>query len=809
MTLTSAGTIDPRRQVHPIGLVLGGVLFTAGSVIAGNPDCTGGHFHNSEFAAGEGACAVALGDLNADGDLDAVVVNQNDDSISILLNNGDGTLADQVIYPVGSNPWSVVLVDLDDDGDIDVAVSNRFGDTVQLLVNDGSANLTPGATYAVGDAPTEIASGDLDGDGDPDLAVTNWGANTVSILLNNSDGTFATQFAIAAGAAPKALAIADLDGDTDLDFATTNMLTDGVSVLLNDGMASFGAPLSFGTGDAPHCIGAGDLDGDGDEDLAVGNFFGDSIAILINDGSASFTSAGSYPAGTGRPMDVAVADLGGDGDLDIVVPSQNSATFAVLWNDGAASFSMEIVTGAGEVPTGIAVGDLDVSGHLDITAANFFGNNLSVIFGNGKGDGNLEFNQALVTGPGPRQVELVDLDGDGNLDIAAATFGRNPQVGDHAISLHQGNGDGTFDDVVFHPCNTSSNHPQAIASGDLDGDESPDLAIAYETGQSVSVMLNNGDGTFAKDVPYGHFLPLGGIWTNDVALGDVDGDEDLDLISAGINLSVSFNNGDGTFTDEVAYEPFLSTYSIQLEDVDGDDDLDIAAASFFGPYEDGLLMIRLNDGSGTFGEPIEYPAGLSPSSIAFGDIDGDGDREVLVANWFSGDVGPSHVSIMEKDANGDYSLASTVDADMRCRFASFADLDQDDDLDIVVSNNVGDNVSVALNHGDGTFADTVQYGAGDGNWSHALGDVDNDGYLDIVTADYLTDTISVLLNECVDLGGPCLGDDNGNGSVGPEDLAVLLAAWGSDPGGPPDFDGNNNVGPEDLAQLLANWGACP
>ena len=790
-----------------MGLVLGGLLFASGSVLAGDPDCTGGRFHNPEFPAGEAARAVALGDLNGDGNVDAVVVNQYDDNVSILLNNGDRTFAEQVTYPVIQNPWSVVLVDLDADGDLDQAITKAFyDDTVEVLFNDGNANFTSGGTYVVGDFVQQIVSGDLDGDNDPDLAVANAGSNTVSILLNNGDGTFAAQNDFATGTDPRALVIANFDGDADLDIATANFDTDDVSVLLNDGKGSFGAPVSFGAGDSPLCIAAGDLNGDGDADLAVGNYFGNDFSILINTGSGSFTTAGSYPAGTGRPMAAAVADLDEDGDLDIAAPSQNSETIAVLWNNGAAAFATEIVDGASASPTGIAIGDVDSDSHLDIAVANFFGYNLSVIFHRG---GELEVNPSLVTAPGPREVVLDDFDGDGNLDIAAATFGRNPQVGDHAISLHQGNGDGTFDDVVFHPCNTSSNHPQAIASGDLDGDESPDLAIAYETGQSVSVMLNNGDGTFAKDVPYGHFLPLGGIWTNDVALGDVDGDEDLDLISAGINLSVSFNNGDGTFTDEVAYEPFLSTYSIQLEDVDGDDDLDIAAASFFGPYEDGLLMIRLNDGSGTFGEPIEYPAGLSPSSIAFGDIDGDGDREVLVANWFSGDVGPSHVSIMEKDANGDYSLASTVDADMRCRFASFADLDQDDDLDIVVSNNVGDNVSVALNHGDGTFADTVQYGAGDGNWSHALGDVDNDGYLDIVTADYLTDTISVLLNECVDLGGPCLGDDNGNGSVGPEDLAVLLAAWGSDPGGPPDFDGNNNVGPEDLAQLLANWGACP
>jgi hypothetical protein len=808
MTLTTAVTLDPRRELHQIGLVLGGVLLATGSVLAGDPDCTLGHFHNPEFQAGEAACAVALGDLNGDNDVDAIVLNRYDDNVSVLLNNGDRTFADQVTYPVGQNPWSVVLVDLDDDGDLDQAISRGpFDEAVEVLFNDGNANFSSGGTYAVGDFANQIVSGDLDGDNDPDLAVAN-ASNTVSILLNNGNGTFAAQTSFATGTDPRGLVLADLDGDADLDIATPNFDTDDASVILNDGKGSFGAPTSFSAGDSPMCIAAGDLDGDGDEDLAVGNYFGNDFSILINDGSASFAAAGSYPAGTGRPMAASVADLDDDGDLDIAAPSQNSETVAVLWNNGAASFDTEIVHGASANPTGIAVGDIDGDSHIDIAVANFFGYNMSVIFGGS--DGTLGINEALVTAPGPREVVLSDFDGDENLDIAVATFTTNPpQSGNHAISLHGGNGDGTFQNFVSLPCNPDSNGPQAIASGDLDGDESPDLAMAYDTGQSVSVMLNNGDGAFGPDTPYGHFLSLSAVHANDVALGDLDGDDDLDLVSAGDHLSVSFNNGDGTFTDEVAYDE-LSTYSIQLEDVDGDDDLDIAAAELTGGFStDGFLTIWHNDGDGAFGAPTSYDAGNYPGSIAFGDIDGDGEREVLVANWFSGDFGPPIVSIMEEDANGDYSIAFTVEADMRCRYASFGDVDNDGDLDIIVSNGVGDNVSVALNLGDGTFAESVQYGAGDGNWSHALGDVNHDGSLDIVTADYLADTVSVLLNECFDSSEPCLADDNGNGNVGPEDLAALLAVWGSDPGGPPDFDGNNNVGPEDLAQLLANWGACP
>ncbi len=154
--------------------------------------------------------------------------------------------------------------------------------------------------------------------------------------------------------------------------------------------------------------------------------------------------------------------------------------------------------------------------------------------------------------------------------------------------------------------------------------------------------------------------------------------------------------------------------------------------------------------------------------------------------------------------------SSTADAygvGDRPRSVAIGDLDGDLDLDLAVANGTSDDVSVLLGAGDGTFAADVTYGAGNGAYSVAIGDLDGDGDLDLAVANGYSDDVSVLLNDCE--SEACYADLDGDDIVGFTDLSALLAAWGTDPGGPPDFDGDGNVGVSDLLILLANWGPCP
>ncbi len=124
------------------------------------------------------------------------------------------------------------------DGDLDLAVANSGdlsgGDTVSVLLNSGDGTFAPHVLYGAGGFPSSVAVGDLDGDLDLDLAVANVASDAVSVLLNNGDGTFAANVLYGAGAGSCSVALGDLDFDLDLDLVVANRHSDNVSVLLNN-----------------------------------------------------------------------------------------------------------------------------------------------------------------------------------------------------------------------------------------------------------------------------------------------------------------------------------------------------------------------------------------------------------------------------------------------------------------------------------------------------------------------------------------------------------------------------------------------
>ena len=208
-------------------------------------------------------------DLDGDRDNDLAVANGGSfhwpgNTVSVFLNNGDGTFATNVDYTVGSDPQTVFSVDLDGDGDNDLAVANLgffdFGlDTsivvYQCLLNNGDGTFAPKVDYGVEDYPFSVCSVDLDGDGDNDLAVANLGSDNVSVLLNNGDGTFAPKVDYGVEDYPFSVCSVDLDGDGDNDLAVANLGSDNVSVLLNNGDGTFAPKRDYGIVPHPFSLG--------------------------------------------------------------------------------------------------------------------------------------------------------------------------------------------------------------------------------------------------------------------------------------------------------------------------------------------------------------------------------------------------------------------------------------------------------------------------------------------------------------------------------------------------------------------------
>jgi 6-phosphogluconolactonase (cycloisomerase 2 family) len=339
----------------------------------------------------------------------------------------------------------------------------------------------------------------------------------------------------------------------------------------------------------------------------------------------------------------------------------------------------------------------------------------------------IPFAPAVNYGAGdfPHSVFCADLDGDSDLDLAVANDGSD------SVSILKNNGDGTFE---FDSNYAVGNAPQSIFCADLDGDGDLDLAVANLLSNNVSILKNNGDGSFQSTVNY-----EAGDSPSSVFCADLDGDGDLDLAVANkysFNVSVLRNNGDGTFQTDLDYGAGTPV-SVFCADLDGDADLDLAVANY---WDDNISILK-NNGDGTFQTKVDYGAGNQPVSVFCADLDGDIDLDLAVANYQS-----NNVSILKNDGDGTFQTKVNYGAGDSPASVFCADLDGDSDLDLAVANYQSNNVSILRNNGDGTFQTKVDYGAGEYPSSVFCADLDQDSDFDLAVANVISDSVSIFKN---------------------------------------------------------------
>ena len=313
------------------------------SVLLNNGDAT--LAPSTEYATGNSPLTIASADFDRDSDLDLAVANQSNLNVSVLLNNGDGSFAPRVDYTSAAGSQGIFSADFDGDGDMDLATANCGGNNVSVLLNNDDGSFTPTADYEAANCPVEVFSADFDGDGDQDLTVGHAGSSVVSMLLNRGDGSFAPKVDYAGGTNT----VADLDGDGDLDLAAAVWRRDVVSVLLNNGDGSLASKVDYPTGSVPSGLVAADFDGDGDEDLATANWGSNTASVLSNNGNGSFAPPVAYRTAR-RPEPLVAADLDADSDQDLVVGNQSSRSVSVLLNllDTSAAADTRIALGEDE-----------------------------------------------------------------------------------------------------------------------------------------------------------------------------------------------------------------------------------------------------------------------------------------------------------------------------------------------------------------------------------------------------------------------------------------------------------------------------
>jgi hypothetical protein len=332
------------------------------------------------FGSGSFPISVAVGDFNADSQVDLAVALAFRNQVGVLLGTGPGAFGSPTTLPVGTIPTAVTVGDFDVDGNQDLAAANASSNNVSILLGTGTGSFGAATNFPVGalSYPRSVVVGDFNADGLQDLAVANAYTNDVAILPGAGAGAFGAATNFAAGSSPSAVVVGDFNADSLQDLAVANANSANVSVLLGTGTGAFGAPTNFAAGSAPFSIAVGDFDADGQQDLAVANRSSNNVSVLLGTGTGSFAAATNF-AVAASPQSVAVADFDADGTLDLAVASQFTNNVSVLLGTGTGSFGAATNFAAGASPQSVVAADLNADGTPDLAVANQNTNDVSIL----------------------------------------------------------------------------------------------------------------------------------------------------------------------------------------------------------------------------------------------------------------------------------------------------------------------------------------------------------------------------------------------------------------------------------------------
>ena len=285
--------------------------------------------------------AIAVGDVNGDGNADVVTGNVTS-NYSVLLGTGTGgfqAATNHHLGPVGSTT-GLAMGDVNKDNKLDIIIADRSFGTVRLLLGTGTGLFNSiGLTSTTGNTTStleSVALGDLNGDAWLDIVAANPTNNTVEVLLATSAGTFptVTAYATPTNMSPYSLTVSDVNGDGLADVIVTGTGSQ-VGLLLGTGAGTLLAATTYSAGANTHPYGValGDINGDGKPDLVTANPLSDTFSILRGSGGGIFQPATVHNVSPGSyPTSIALNDINSDGRLDIILANYLDHTIGVLLN---------------------------------------------------------------------------------------------------------------------------------------------------------------------------------------------------------------------------------------------------------------------------------------------------------------------------------------------------------------------------------------------------------------------------------------------------------------------------------------------
>jgi hypothetical protein len=572
------------------------------------------------------ASELAVADFNKDGKLDLAVTSNSAFSVYVLLGRGDGSFQAPVTYTTPSYPIGIVAEDFNRDGHIDLAMADTYGNDVYVLLGKGDGTFQPGGSFAAGEVAVGVAAGDFNGDGFLDLAVTDGpdcGCGFVSILLGNGDGTFQAPSTTDTPGPAGQVVVGDFNRDHKLDIAFN--MGGNIYIGLGKGDGTFGSFMPYGSNYSAGVMALGDFNRDGIIDIVTGDYNGNNSttgSILLGNGDGTFGRSSAYATGL-NPLAIVTADFNGDGRKDLATLNSGDNTVSILLGAGGGVFNSAVnypIPGGGGM---IVAADFNGDGKPDLAITNPTAGSVSILLS--QGDGTFAGHVDYAVSKFPQALAAGVFTSDGKVDLVIGCSG--------GLVILRGKGDGTFETPKQFAAGLIAS---SIAVSDFNHDGKLDLAVGNPsyTVKSVSVLLGNGNGTFATAVNY-----PAGTGPGLVVAADVDEDGNQDLVVAGSGfvggsgVSVLFGKGDGTFWGPDNYDLSGTAMDLRVADLNGDGRPDIAVIT---NLSNPRLSILRGRGYGTFLPFAEYAVGPSPAAMVLADLDGNGSLDVAVTNTNNG-----------------------------------------------------------------------------------------------------------------------------------------------------------------------------
>ncbi|MFH1587911.1 MAG: FG-GAP-like repeat-containing protein [Candidatus Diapherotrites archaeon] len=697
--------------------------------------------NDTNLSIGTGAGEGFIGDVDGDGNNDITVVNASENIIQLYIWNGSTWTNDNNLG-TNNTPRAVFVADANNDGDNDIIVANVNSNQIPVHQRDGGT-WTSDLNLTAVDSPQEVFVGDADNDGDNDIIIADvYEPYNITVFLWDGS-TWNRDFILGAGNYPSEVFIGDADNDGDNDIVVANFNDDTIGIYLWNG-SEWDNDYNIGTGDGtePSSVIVGDADNDSLNEILVS--YRSVLAVTVIEWNGSTFVMDNNIGIISATYRIALGDLDEDGDNDILAPGYVGDYVSVIHWDGS-TWVTDSNFGTQDRPEAAFIGDADNDGDNDFIVSHLYVNSVSV----------------FQWDPGYTNLETYN--SSKSFDLNTVGVDCNSEIGSHTVYVkfkdRAGNTVVANDSINIVAAQPDVNIIWPVSGTYVSGKRSIDFNVRVDGGEDLNASIyliqgatvytlysdvNLESTAYCSDPDANNETTNQCSFTNAI-LNSLDLNIDTTLYSDNnytIQIDINgFNGGSNTETSPsfMIDNTIPGTATISIDsgaETTSSTSLDLTLSCSDAGSTCSEMQFSCSNNERWVND-VNLGTQTSPYSTMIGDVDNDGNNDIVVANR-----GSSTVSVFQWNGStwiNDNNLG-VVDTPIG---VAIGDADNDGDNDIAVTNLNTDNVSLFQWTGS-TWVNDYNIAVQDQPLYIHIEDADNDGDNDIIVGNYRDQTTSVL-----------------------------------------------------------------